>query len=107
MTKEDKKALGRGIRGARRVAGLTQAELAERIGVPQSRISEWECGAHAPGGEMLRQVQAELGADLVQNEDMRQRVGKLNEDQRQEFYSLIRDKGMSCAAAFFAVTMEL
>jgi transcriptional regulator with XRE-family HTH domain len=33
---------GQKIRAARKAAGLTQAELASRLGVPQSVISDWE-----------------------------------------------------------------
>lgn len=36
------------IRGARLEAGLTQRELAQRIGMERSTISDWECGQRLP-----------------------------------------------------------
>jgi transcriptional regulator with XRE-family HTH domain len=50
------------IREARLRAGLTQAELGERIGQPQSVIARWERGAVTPSFETLRE--AVRGCDL-------------------------------------------
>ena len=36
------------IRAARRGAGLSQAELAERLGLAQSSVSQWEKGVTQP-----------------------------------------------------------
>lgn len=36
------------LRELRQAAGLTQAEAAERLGLPQHVISRWERGEHAP-----------------------------------------------------------
>ncbi len=38
------------IQTLRRHLGLTQRELAERLGTRQQTISEWETGAHKPRG---------------------------------------------------------
>ena len=40
--------LGENIRKARKAAGVSQSELAERLQVHQKDISRWENGAHAP-----------------------------------------------------------
>ena len=40
-------------------AGLTQVQLAERLGVPQTTLSKWECGS-SPNCDMIRRVAAEL-----------------------------------------------
>lgn len=45
-------------------AGLTQAELAEKIGTKQSAISRLERGAYNPTVAFLRKVAEALGADL-------------------------------------------
>ena len=50
------------IREARLRAGLTQAELGENIGKPQSVIARWERGDVTPSLETLRQ--AIRGCDL-------------------------------------------
>lgn len=36
------------LRELRQEAGLTQAEAAERLGLPQQTISKWERGEHTP-----------------------------------------------------------
>jgi len=53
------------IREARLRAGLTQAELGERLGKPQSVIARWERGAVDPSFEMLREVVRACGLDLT------------------------------------------
>ena len=40
-------------------AGLTQVQLAERLGVPQTTLSKWECGS-SPNCDMIRRIAAEL-----------------------------------------------
>ncbi|MGD0747946.1 MAG: helix-turn-helix transcriptional regulator [Acidimicrobiales bacterium] len=50
------------IREARLRAGLTQTELGERIGQPQSVVARWERGAVIPSFETLRR--AIRGCDL-------------------------------------------
>ena len=52
--------LGRAIRRAR-LGRMTQTELAEAIGVPQSTISQWENGHHQPQLERILQFEQALG----------------------------------------------
>jgi len=54
------------IATARRRAGLPQAELAERLGVPQSTVARWERGKMEPSlDNVLRAVRAcDLDLDL-------------------------------------------
>lgn len=52
------------IREARLRAGLTQAELGERIGKPQSVIARWERGDVTPSLEALRQAIRGCGLEL-------------------------------------------
>jgi transcriptional regulator with XRE-family HTH domain len=56
--------LGAKIRAARRKAGLTQASLAELMGVRQSSISQWERGHTRPSLEHLVPLAAALGVSL-------------------------------------------
>ncbi len=50
------------IRDARKHADLTQLELAQRIGVPQSNVSRWERGEADPiGGTLARIAMATNG----------------------------------------------
>lgn len=53
------------IREARRAAGLTQAELAERSGTSQATISAYEHGAKTPTAATLGRVLAAAGRRLI------------------------------------------
>jgi transcriptional regulator with XRE-family HTH domain len=44
------------IRGARLKAGLTQTQLAERLGRERAQIARWEIGGQEPSFENLRAV---------------------------------------------------
>jgi transcriptional regulator with XRE-family HTH domain len=55
------KNIGRSIRDARQRAGLSQAELAEKIGVSQAAIGQWERGTYTPRGRNLNTLAAVLG----------------------------------------------
>lgn len=50
---------------ARRRAGLTQDQLAERVGVPRQQISRWERGSVKPSLERLGEVIRACGLDLA------------------------------------------
>jgi len=50
---------------ARRRAGVTQAELGRRIGLPQSQISRWERGRVEPSLETLRRLVRACGLELT------------------------------------------
>jgi transcriptional regulator with XRE-family HTH domain len=52
------------IKEARLRAGLTQAELGDRIGKPQSVIARWERGDVEPSLETLQRVIRGCGLDL-------------------------------------------
>lgn len=52
------------IREARLRAGLTQAQLGDRIGQPQSVVARWERGAVTPSFETLREIIRGCGLEL-------------------------------------------
>lgn len=52
------------LRQLRRAAGLTQAEVAERLNVPQSFVSKYESGERRLDVIELRHVAEALGATL-------------------------------------------
>lgn len=56
--------VGAGIRRARTQAGLSQAELAERIGSQQVVISQWETGARVPTIDNLAHLADALEVSL-------------------------------------------
>ena len=53
------------LREARLRAGLTQAELARRVGRPQSQIARWESGRVQPSLETLRDLIRACGLELT------------------------------------------
>lgn len=61
------------IREARRRRGLTQGELAERVGTSQSAIARWEKGGTAPSMDatmrVLRTMDLDLDYQLVEFDD--------------------------------------
>jgi transcriptional regulator with XRE-family HTH domain len=59
--------LGARIRAARQAAGLTQQELADQAGLPQSRISAFERGAREP---LLPHLQAIAAALKLSSRDL-------------------------------------
>ncbi len=52
------------VREARRRAGLTQAELAERAGVPKSTVGRIESGARTPSTEMVERLVRASGLNV-------------------------------------------
>lgn len=54
--------LGENIKKARKAAGMTQKELAERLHVYQKDMCRWENGDHAPSVETFARICKELGA---------------------------------------------
>jgi transcriptional regulator with XRE-family HTH domain len=64
MLYADDMASGDLMREARLRAGLTQTELASRLGKAQSEIGRWERGVVTPSLETLRVVVRACGLDL-------------------------------------------
>jgi transcriptional regulator with XRE-family HTH domain len=60
MTKQDM-LIGARIREARQTAGLTQAQLAEQVGVSRSAVAQWETGRTGQVGTNLTKIAASLG----------------------------------------------
>lgn len=60
MAKESKSRIGNLIREARLKSGLKQKELAEKVGVSESRISQYEGGTQNPRIETIEKIAAAL-----------------------------------------------
>jgi transcriptional regulator with XRE-family HTH domain len=61
---EDNVAVGDHIRHARRQLGLSQQDLASRVGVTRSTIIQWESGATEPSSKKLGLVAHVVGLRL-------------------------------------------
>ena len=57
-------SLSRVVREARRRAGLSQAQLAERAGVPKSTVGRIESGARVPSAEMIERLVRAAGLEV-------------------------------------------
>jgi transcriptional regulator with XRE-family HTH domain len=55
----------RALIAARLAAALTQQQLAERLGKPQSTVARWESGQHQPRLEILQAVVRALGGSFA------------------------------------------
>ena len=55
---------GQRIKVARKKAGMTQAELAQKLGIPFQSVSQWERDLRNPKIETLQRIAAALGVSL-------------------------------------------
>lgn len=58
------------VRGVRVAAGLTQADIARKVGVRPSAISQWESGRRIPSGERALRYAATMAECLSVAEGM-------------------------------------
>lgn len=58
---DQRKLVGSRIRAIRAARGLSQAALAELVGVRQHRLSEWETGVILPSPSSLERLAEALG----------------------------------------------
>ena len=65
--------IGENIRKARKAAGVSQKELAERLQVYQKDISRWENGERTPTMEVFTKICRELNASADEILELRER----------------------------------
>jgi transcriptional regulator with XRE-family HTH domain len=63
MASQVSNRIGANLRAARKSAGLTQRQLAERIGTDSFQVSRWERGANRPVDDTLAALADALGLD--------------------------------------------
>lgn len=59
------KSIGRTIKEGREKLGISQSDLAHKLGVSQPMISNWENGNTKPNDDTLRKLSAILGSDQL------------------------------------------
>ena len=57
--------VGDRIRAARKKLGLTQGQLAKRVGVTKGTLFTWEANDHHPSGNMVRKLSEFFGVQLI------------------------------------------
>lgn len=62
----DSVKIGKLISALRRGTGMTQKDLAEKVGVSNKTVSKWECGLGCPDLSLWADLSALLGVDMVQ-----------------------------------------
>ena len=60
----DCERMGSFLAQLRKEAGMTQAQLGERLGVTNKTVSRWECGNYLPDIAMFRQIAALFGVTV-------------------------------------------
>ena len=60
----DKKKIGSFIAECRKLKGLTQFQLAERLGVSDRAVSKWETGHSLPDNELVLELCRTLGINI-------------------------------------------
>lgn len=56
---------GKRIKEARKATGMTQADLAKKLGIPFQSVSQWERGTRSPKYETLRRIADALGVSWL------------------------------------------
>ena len=100
--KETKYEIGNRIRKYREECNMTQKQLAERIGVSNSRVSNWEQGLNRPAADILAAVCVALdvspslllgirvtGDDLTEQERRVLKAYREKDDVRQAVHILL------------------
>lgn len=74
--------IGARIRKYREMCGLSQKELAQKIGVSNSRVSNWEQGINRPDADILADICKALNVSPSELLDVRLSPDDLNEQER-------------------------
>lgn len=75
---EEKECLGQYIAKRRKYMGLTQEELAEKVGVSKSAIAKWETDRGLPDRDNLKRLSVVINVPV---EEMHRIIDKADEDE--------------------------
>lgn len=85
------------IKNARKKAGLTQQELADKMGVSYVNVSQWETGRRIPKFETRKKIADLLGvplSSLFLVSELDPKFGGSEEIEREIFFTLFEQKGI-------------
>lgn len=89
----EQEKIGKYIAEKRKNAGLTQKELADRVGLTDKAVSKWECGKSIPDYDVIARLCEVLGIsvnELLSGEDIVSE--NYSEKAEENMISLIKDK---------------
>lgn len=75
--------IGRRIRKYREVRGISQVQLAEKLGISNSRVSNWEQGINRPDADILADMCRVLEVSPSELLDVRLSSDELDEKEKQ------------------------
>ncbi len=103
---------GQNIRQYRKMAGLTQAELAEKVGISTMSVRRYESGERIASRELIGAIAAALGVDAYSLYSFEQAsaalVGRISaRDRVIAALALLNDTGMEKAAEAVEMIAEV
>lgn len=80
----DQNKIGKHIEELRKEKGLTQKELAEKLGLSNTAISKWECGCNLPDISMLEPLSKVLNIDIMELINPQKTIERKTENKPEE-----------------------
>ena len=87
--------IGNSIRKYRELNGMTQKQLAEKLGISSARLSNWELGTNRPDVDMLAKLCTILNVSANALLDLHKQV------------SVLSDEALAIARAFDSASPEI
>lgn len=86
----EKQRIGQNIRAARQIAGLTQKELGDRIGVNEATISYWEQDLHAVSDYAVKRIAkvCDMSVEDIRAGSVPEPVPELKEYQKEQLRAI-------------------
>ncbi len=76
----DKRVVSTFLKGLRKEKGITQEQLAERMGVSSRTVSRWETGSNMPDLDVLIELADYYGVEIKEILDGERKDEKMNKD---------------------------
>ena len=104
----NQKQIGRYIAEKRRIKNLTQAQLAEQLGISDKTVSKWECGRSMPDYALIQSLCETL--DISVSELIEGKEASLHERQLMELLrrtqELERQNGILHGVIIFGIALQ-
>jgi transcriptional regulator with XRE-family HTH domain len=107
MSLSSRKAIAQWFRESRKNAGLSQEDLAKKLGVSQPMISIWENGNAEPSHDTIQKISLILGADFektLETPPLGEWIRKKREEKGLSRNDLAKEAGISPLTIYFIET---